>query len=348
MVLLAVSFLWPSVVHAYTAASIMDADSGRILYSENGDKKYLIASTTKIMTALVAIKIADLDALVTAGDEVLEAYGSSVYLKPKETMTMRDLLYGLLLRSGNDAALTIAKNAAGSVEEFVRLMNDEALYIGMHDTTFSNPHGLDNETENKSTTDDMCLLMRTAMQSEEFRHITSTKKYDVKSNFGTYEWYNKNRLLEDYKYATGGKIGYTPRARHTFVSSATKDDKNLIIATFGDADRFATHKKLYESYMKKYEKYKVIDAEHLNINYKPGYRIFASHSLEMLLTKEEEKRIKREVILYDDVRLESGASIIGEISASLDGKTYGKMKIYAESIEKPKTWWDKIKEFFKW
>ncbi|HBA37198.1 MAG TPA: D-alanyl-D-alanine carboxypeptidase, partial [Firmicutes bacterium] len=170
-------------VRAYEAIVVMDADSKRVLYDVNANSKYLIASTTKIMTALVAINYGKLDEIVTAGDEIMDAYGSSIYLKPQERMSLRDLIYGLLLRSGNDAALTIAVNVAGSVEGFVKLMNDTALGIGMHDTVFENPHGLDEKTENKSTVYDMALLMVEAMKSPEFRNITSAKKYDVESNF---------------------------------------------------------------------------------------------------------------------------------------------------------------------
>lgn len=346
-VFLVVFILFSSKALAYDAVSIMDADSGRILVSKNGDKKYLLASTTKIMTALVALNNAELKDEVVAGDEILEAYGSSIYLKPQEKMTLEDLLYGLMLRSGNDAALTIAKHVAGSTEGFAKLMNETALMIGMHDSEFSNPHGLDNETENRSTTNDMCLLMKEAMENETFRKISSTKKYSLKTNFGSYEWYNKNRLLTDYKYATGGKIGYTPRARHTFVSTATKDGKNLIIATFVDADRFNTHEKLYEQYFPQYEKYTLIDKDNLYIDYKSGYKVYTTSSFSMLLTKEEKKRVQREVELYDE-EVSYGSKIVGTISVSLDGKTYKKLNIYARALEKPKTWWDKIKEFFKW
>ncbi len=348
IVFLAVMFLFVGRVQAYDAVTVMDADSGRVLYSKNGDKKYLIASTTKIMTTLVALNYADLDEVVTAGDEVLDAYGSSIYLKPQEKMTMRGLLYGLMLRSGNDAGLTIAVNTAGSVEGFVRLMNEMALMIGMHDSSFSNPHGLDDETENESTTNDMCLLMREAMENEEFRKITSTKKYEVKTNFGEYEWYNKNRLITDYKYATGGKIGYTTRARHTFVSSATKDGKNLVIATFVDPDRFDTHEKLYEKYFAMYDSYTLLDKDNPMVDYKSGYKVYTASSFKMLLTKEEKKRVKREVELYEGVEVGDGDTVIGNMTISLDDEVYVKTNIYAKKIEKPKSWWEKLKEFLGW
>lgn len=342
-------FLLILKVNAYDAAVVMDADSGRVLYSQNKDSKYLIASTTKIMTALVVINHSDLKEEVEAGDEILDAYGSSIYLKPKERMTVEDLLYGLMLRSGNDAALVLAKHTAGSVEGFVKLMNDTAISIGMLNTTFENPHGLDDDNENKSTVYDMCLLMIEAMKSPEFRTITSAKKYNLKSNFGSYEWYNKNKLLIDYKYATGGKIGFTTRARHTFVSSATKDDKNLVIATLIDPDRFDTHKALYEKYFNQYKKYKLIDKDRLRINYKSGYKVYTTSDFYMLLKDNEKKLVKREVELYNNIPEGNGDKIIGTVAITMNGKTYKKLNIYAKRLKKEEmSLLEKIKVFFKW
>jgi len=302
------------------------------------------------MTALVVLNYGNIKDEVTVGDEVLEAYGSSIYIKPGEKLTVEDLLYGLMLRSGNDASLVLAKHIAGSTEGFVKLMNDTALGIGMHDTVFRNPHGLDEENENKSTTSDMCLLMIEAMKNKEFRRITSTKKYNVKTNFGAYEWINKNRLISDYKYATGGKIGYTTRARHTFVSSATKDNKNLVIATFVDRNKFDTHKALYEKYFDMYKNYELINKDNPKIDYKRGYKVYTTSSFSMLLTKEEKKKVKREVELYDINEYYQGSRVIGTISVKLDGKEIKKMNIYAKApkIEEKKSIIDKIKEFFKW
>ncbi len=342
-------FLMCTNVRAYSAVAIMDADSNRILYSVNENSRYLIASTTKIMTTLVVLSYANLDDIVTAGDEITGAYGSSIYLKPKERMTVRDLLYGLMLRSGNDAALVLAKHTAGSIEGFVKLMNDTALSIGMLDTTFENPHGLDEENENMSTVHDLCLLMSEAMKNEEFRRITSTKEYSVKTNFGSYDWYNKNRLIFDYKYATGGKIGYTTRARHTFVSSATKDGKNLIITTFVDADRFDTHKKLYEEYFNKYKKYILINKDNLGISYKKGYKVYTTSDFSMLLKKDEIDKVKKEVELYENVKESKETKVIGTISITLDNKIIKKLNLYARELTKDeKGFWGFLKGLFKW
>ena len=331
-------------VNAASCEIVMDADSGRVLYAKNIDEKHLIASTTKIMTALVVLNNARVEDIVTVGDEILNAYGSAIYIKPGEKLSVLDLLYGLMLRSGNDAALALANYVGGSVEGFASMMMDTAKNIGMHNSVFLNPHGLDEETQNLSTVYDMALLMREAMKNKTFREITSAKVYKLKTNFNNYIWQNKNKLLTTYEYATGGKIGYTIKAKHTFVSSASKDDKNLIVATFIDDNQFVNHKNLYEKYFSMYDNYKLIDKNNLHIDYKKGYRLFTLESFNMLLTKDELKSVNREITLYDDVKVQNNAKVIGTIAIELNGKIYKKMNIYGEINEKKES---KIISWFK-
>lgn len=336
-------------VNAASCEIVMDADSRRVIYAKNKDEKHLIASTTKIMTALVVLNNSNIDDVVTIGDEVLKAYGSAIYIKPGEKLTILDLLYGLILRSGNDAALALAVYVGGSTEAFTNMMMDTAHAIGMNNTIFLNPHGLDEETKNTSTVYDMALLMQEAMKNETFRKITSTKTYSLKTNFNTYVWTNKNKLLTIYEYATGGKIGYTIKAKHTFVSSASKDGKNLIIASFIDDNQFVNHKNLYEKYFDKYKNYTLINKYNLNIDYKRGVRLFTLESFKMLLSDDEVPKVNREVILYDNVQVTDNAKVIGTISIALDGKVYKKMNIYGESTLKQKTgFWVWLKRLFKW
>ena len=172
---------------------LLDMDSGRILYEKEKDEPRLIASITKIMTAVIAIENMDLDKEIVVGDEVLKMYGSNIYITSGERLKLRDLLYGLLLRSGNDAAVVIAKNVAGSEEKFVDLMNKKAENIGMKNTIFNNPHGLDEETENKSSAYDMALLSRYANTFDEYRKISGTYKWSVNSGDKSYIWYNRNK-----------------------------------------------------------------------------------------------------------------------------------------------------------
>jgi serine-type D-Ala-D-Ala carboxypeptidase (penicillin-binding protein 5/6) len=299
-------------VSAWTYSyTVMDADSGRVLASENNNEKMLIASTTKIMTAIIALENGNLNSMIEVGDEIKQAYGSMIYIKEGEIITLEDLLYGLLLRSGNDAAIAIAKNTTG-YDKFIELMNIKAKELKMYNSIFKNPHGLDEDTKNYSTSYDLALLMRYAMKNSVFRKITSSRKYFTKTNLNTYKWYNKNDLLLTYKYSTGGKIGYTTSSKHVFVSSATKDNKNLIVVTIKDTDRFNTHKALYEKYFNKYEKYKILDKYTFSLkddNYKNCY-LYIKNDFYMLLNDLEKEKVNLNVIISKNKKDTSKAGVV--------------------------------------
>lgn len=265
-------FLWPFSVGAVGASSyiVMDQDSKRVLEGSNINKESLIASISKIMTCIVALEQGNFDKTVKIDDSILKAYGSGIYIEAGEELTLDDLLYGLMLRSGNDAALAIAKAVAGDVKSFVFLMNEQAKKIGMENTSFVNPSGLEENdgTANKSTTYDMALLMRYAMQNNYFRKIVATKDIVVKSSYKTYSWHNKNKLLSMYEYCTGGKTGFTKKAHRTLVTTASKDNKNLIVVTFNDGNDFVDHKNLYEKNFNLYKRKKILDkSKKYNKNY---------------------------------------------------------------------------------
>lgn len=243
----------------------MDNDSGRVLYKNNSNEKMLIASTTKIMTCIIAIENSDLSKKVTVGDEILNVYGTNIYVEVGEVLSIKDLLYGLMLRSGNDAAIVLANNIFKNEDEFINNMNKKAKEIGMDNTVFNNPHGLDDETYNYSTASDMALLARYAYKNKVFRNIISTKKYVTKSNLKSFEWYNRMSLINSYKYSRGGKNGYTPKAGKTLVSYASKDNLNLIIVTLDDSDIYDNHKLLFEKYFKLYRNYLIIDKRNFEI-----------------------------------------------------------------------------------
>lgn len=271
-VLIMLIFLWPFSVGAVGASSyiVMDQDSKRVLEGSNINKESLIASISKIMTCIVALEQGNFDKTVKIDDSILKAYGSGIYIEVGEELTLDDLLYGLMLRSGNDAALAIAKAVAGDVKSFVFLMNEQAKKIGMENTSFVNPSGLEENdgTANKSTTYDMALLMRYAMQNNYFRKIVATKDIVVKSSYKIYSWHNKNKLLSMYEYCTGGKTGFTKKAHRTLVTTATKDNKNLIVVTFNDGNDFVDHKNLYEKNFNLYKRKKILDkSKKYNKNY---------------------------------------------------------------------------------
>lgn|SRR5690625_71124 len=225
-------------------AIMMDQDSGLILYNKNMDNPQLIASITKVMTAIIAIEQGDLSDQVKVSQEAILAEGSSIYLTEGESMTLEDLLYGLMLRSGNDAALTIAEHIGGSVEGFVYLMNEKVNWLGLEQTSFANPHGLDAENH-YSTAHDIAKLMRYAMNNEAFAEINKTRSYQSKSR--SYQWYNKNKLLTHYyPHTIAGKTGYTKAAGRTLVSVAEKNGRQLIVVTINDPNDWFDHMRLYE------------------------------------------------------------------------------------------------------
>ena len=207
-------------------AILMDAGSGRVLYEKNADSRSLIASTTKIMTALVICEQCNVLDRVQIMPEAVGIEGSSMYLQAGEVLTVQELLYGLMLQSGNDAAVALAIYCGGTVEGFAQLMNDEARRIGLTGTHFENPNGLDHENH-YSTARDLAKLTAYAMENEIFAKTVSTKSIQVGGRSLT----NHNKLLWRYEGADGVKTGYTKAAGRILVSSATRDGRQLIAVT---------------------------------------------------------------------------------------------------------------------
>ena len=224
-----------------TAAILMDADSGRVLYEHNADRQMLIASTTKILTALVAIREGDPAELVKVSRTAAYTEGSAMYLKEGEQLTLETLLYGLMLCSGNDAAVAIAEHIAGSQADFARLMNETAAELGMTNSSFANPNGLDAEGH-YSTARDMAVLARAAMENETLFRIASTRTVTIGGRTMT----NHNKLLSYMDNCVGLKTGYTKAAGRTLVSCAEKDGQRLIAVTLQDGNDWADHQALFE------------------------------------------------------------------------------------------------------
>ena len=239
VILLFFLILFPLNVKA--SICVMDTDTKRLLSGYGEEEVRLIASTTKIMTSLVVINnVDDLNKEIEVTDDVLKSFGSGIYIEVGEHIKIIDLLYGLMLRSGNDAAIMLATYVGGSMEGFASLMNETAKSIGMKNTKFINSSGLENDKGegNTSTCYDMAILISEAVKNETLTKIMSTKHYGVQTDYKYYDWYNKNKLLSEYKYTTGGKTGYTEKAYRTLVTSATKDNKNLAVVTLNEKDDF--------------------------------------------------------------------------------------------------------------
>lgn len=229
----------PSVSAA--SAILIDAGSGRVLYAQDVHTRRLIASTTKLMTALVAVEsTSDLNTKIRVKPEY-QAEGSSMYLRAGEELTLKELLYGLLLASGNDAALAIAGGCAGAVDTFVDWMNQRAESLGMKDTHFANPNGLDDE-EHYSTAYDMALLAQEVSRNEELMALVSTRSAFVAGR----NLANHNKLLWRYEGCVGMKTGYTDAAGRTLVSCAKRGAQTLLCVTLKDRDDWKDHAALFD------------------------------------------------------------------------------------------------------
>ncbi len=320
-----------------TSSIVIDIDSGRVLYENNADEKRLIASITKIMTCIVAIENGDLKKEVKAESEILKMYGTSIYLELNEKMTLIDLLYGLMLRSGNDAAVVIAKEIAGSEDEFVKMMNDKAKELGMTNTTFSNAHGLDEETKNYSTARDMAILSRYAYKNKTYRKIIGTEEYRVKTNNKSYLWYNRMKLLGDYKYCTGGKNGYTPSAGKTLVTTHEKNDLNITIVSLNDPDEYNNHKRLAEFAFDNFNNYDIIDKNDFDLII-DDKSYYIKKSFSYPLTEKEKDNVS--VLASIDENIKKGKA--GNVKISLNNKVFKKIPIYINVEEKKENFFTKL------
>lgn len=222
-------------------AILIDAQTGRVLYEKQAEEKSLIASTTKIMTALVICEQTNVLDRVKIPKEAVGIEGSSMYLKEGEVLTVQELLYGLMLQSGNDAAVALAIYCGGTVEGFTELMNDKAHRLGMTQSHFANPNGLDSPG-NYSTARDMALLTAYAMQNPIFAQTVSTKTITI----GERCLRNHNKLLWQLEGANGVKTGYTNAAGRILISSVTRMGRQLIAVTFNAPDDWQDHKTLIE------------------------------------------------------------------------------------------------------
>ena len=329
-----------------TSSILMDIDSNRILYEENVHKVRSVASISKIMTAIIAIESGKLNDKITIGDEINTSYGSGIYIKEGEILTLKDLVYGLMLRSGNDAALAIAHYVGGSVNKFVDLMNKKAKELKMTNTTFNNPSGLDQDKGNYSTAYDMALLTSYAMKNKEYKKITGTKKYTLSTNKNTYVWINKNKLLSIYKYTTGGKTGFTEIAKRTLVSTASKNNINLVVVTLNDGNDWQDHQNLFEYGFSNYTNIKLLEKGKINIyneDYYEDYDMYIKNNFNYLIGNNEEDSVIFKYELEKKRKINDGDKI-GKIVIHIGDKKIHEEKIYIKEKVEKKSIFNKIKE----
>ena len=325
------------------SAIMIEQSTGRILYEKDAHTKRRIASITKIMTAILAIESGKMNKTVTVTDSILKSEGSAIYLQVGEKIKLSDLVYGLMLRSGNDAAIAIAEYVGGSVDGFATLMNEKAEWIGMENSHFTNPHGLDDSDNHYSTAYDMAILTKYAMGNKMYQKISGTKIHRAPNPNEVWDrvWKNKNRLLtEKYKYCTGGKTGYTKKARRTLVTTATKDGLDLITVTIDDSTDWADHIALYEAGFNNYTLTEIVPPGTIKAIKKGFYknRAYLKSSLSYPLSSKEKEQIEVKYELkMPKKKWKKGKNLpfeIGTVYLMINGKKVSSEPIYLQKKDK--------------
>lgn len=321
------------------SAILIEQDSGRILYEKNADTKSRIASITKIMTAIIAVESGKLNEKVKIREHSVNIEGSSIYLEKDELITLEDLVYGLMLRSGNDAAVAIANYVGGSVDGFVYLMNEKAKELAMSNTVFANPHGLDDSEHHYSTAHDMAILTKYAMNNKKFNEIFGAKNYKsytLNEEKKVRYWKNKNKLLTGlYEYSTGGKTGYTKRAKRTLVSTAHKNNMTLIAVTLDAPNDWNDHIQMFEYSFQNYERVKLIDTgnyKHIKDRFYKN-KITIKHPVYYPLKLEEQDHLNSSLFLYkppkEDEWAEKGIpEPVGRLNIMLDDEEIASVPLF--------------------
>lgn len=319
------------------SAVVLDCASGRILFSQNGNEKRGMASTTKIMTAITALENADLSKTVTISPTASGVEGSSMYLAKGEKLTLEELVYGLMLVSGNDAATAIAEAVSGSVEKFSELMNEKADEIGAINTSFTNPHGLSDDNH-YTTALDLAKITAYALKNPKFAEIVSTKIKKLPQSEGgiARTLVNHNKFLNMYEGCIGVKTGFTKATGRCLVTAVEKDGMKLVCVTLNAPDDWNDHKELYNKAFSEYSPYqikssseKITDAK-IKRGTADTVPLVVSEDIFIPIKSGEEQLIKTEIRVFEDLSAPvAKGDILGGIDVSLDGKLLAEFPLIA-------------------
>ena len=347
--LLAAVLIFPVKGYALSAekAILADAATGRILYEKNADSRSLIASTTKIMTALVVCEQCNVLDRMRIPKEAVGIEGSSMYLQEGEVLTIQELLYGLMLHSGNDAAVALAIYCGGTVEGFAEMMNDKARQIGMQNSHFENPNGLD-APGHYSTARDLAMLAAYAMQNPIFSKTVSTKNITIGQRY----LHNHNKLLWQVEGADGVKTGYTRAAGRILVSSALRDGRRLVAVTINAPDDWRDHAMLLEQGFSGFAHRNIVQEGQLigSLEIAGGdcghVQLLAAEDFDYALAPDEKVSLLIPGTGFVYAPVTAGADA-GFVHVCVDGKSVGKVPlIYGATIEKTqdteKSIWDRL------
>ncbi len=322
------------------SAIVLEATTGDVVFEKDADTRRPMASTTKIMTAITALEAGDLDKKVSVPAEAVGVEGSSVYLEKGDSLSLYDLVWALMLESANDAAAAIAIEVAGSIEAFAELMNEKAAEIGLCDTHFTNPHGLDDE-EHYTTARDLARLAVYALKNEKFAEIVSTYKKTVEIDGETRYLLNHNKMLKLYDGAIGVKTGYTKRSGRCLVSAAERDGVRLVAVTLNAPDDWRDHTAMLDAGFECFERRELIrEGESVFIvpciGSEKGEVLLSSHDALSAVVRKNTPDITRRIELprYMWAPIEAG-DMVGRIVFSQDGVDIGEVPIFAdETVER--------------
>ena len=330
---------------------VMESTTGRVLYSKNENKQMPMASTTKIMTAITAIEnCKNLDEEFEISPKAVGISGTSIYLRKGETMSMRDLLYGLMLVSGNDTSVAIGEKISGDTKKFVELMNMTAKKIGAYNTHFDNTHGLDSENH-YTTAYDLALITSYALHNDTFKEIVSTKNTKIINKDGKTRYLkNKNKLLYLLEGCNGVKTGFTNDAGRCLVSSCERDGMNIVCVVLNCRPMFEESQVLLN---KAFEEYKMVDLTS-GYNYQQSIPVIEGRQEEISIgTKEhyyyplradEEKNIEYEYSIQKSIEAPiTKGSEVGQVKIFVNKNLQFSEKIYTMENVRRKSIWDKIK-----
>jgi serine-type D-Ala-D-Ala carboxypeptidase (penicillin-binding protein 5/6) len=348
------TFAAPGVGVTASAAILMDYTTGEILYQKNAYERKAPASTTKILTAIVAIEHGKMNQEIVASTKASKVNGSSIWLAAGERHSLKDLLYGILLSSGNDASFAVAENLAGTESNFATWMTEKARDLGAKDSNFVNCNGLP-EKEHYTTAYDLAVITRYALHNPLFEDIVKTKKKVI--DWPGHKWdrimYNHNKLLWRYEYADGVKTGYTRQAGNCLVSSATKDNHRLIAVVLHSKDIYADSKALFNYGFNHFQLYTVASpTEKLGIvNVADGVKeqvsVSTSEPINLLIPKGAESKLKINLDLPPSVEAPvERAQPVGELKVQLGGELLEKCPLITVGEVQRKGLWQRIWEWF--
>lgn len=336
------------------SAVLYQPEIDNFLYSKDADVRLPMASTTKIMTALVALENSVLSEIVEVEDSAIGTEGSSAYLRHGDTLTMEELLYALLLQSANDAAVAIACHIGGDVEGFSALMNDRACQLGLTDTHFTNPHGLDDD-EHYTTARELSLIAAEAMRNPTFKKIASTYKKTFATEDRTRTYVNHNKLLRLYDGCIGVKTGFTKKSGRCLVGAAEKEGLTFITVTLDAPSDWSDHKKMLDFGFESLEKITLASGfDHMYkiplLDGESEYLTVANPDGAEMITERTEQEIAEHVRLvkYGIAPINRGDKL-GEIIYTSDGKEVARVPLVAlESVKKKenKGFFEKILSIF--